>query len=429
MEPKSQSHLSDERLGELGYAQALQKDSSGISIIIVGCGFAGLACAIESVRKGHSVIVLEKYEEHRQLGGHLHPDFASITSEEHTFCCRRRTSSHFHIHNYQGELIQKQPFPQSLYGSHAYNGHRAELHGILVQHALALGVEIRMGQRVTEFFEDAERKKAGVVSNGVRMEADLVVGADGVRSVARKLVLGYDDKPKSSGYAIYRAWFDAKAAGIDQDPLTAFLAQGEDVLYGWIGQDVHFLTSNCKNGTDDADISESWSFPGEKSAVLDIVKDWDPRCAAILSKAPAFVDWKLVYREPLPTWISPGARLALIGDAAHPFLPTSIQGASQAVEDGVSLAALLQLAGREDVPLAVQSWEHIRYQRVRFAQLLGESTRNKWHRSTLEDRGSSMDLPRPEWLLDFDAEREAYDLWGAVSEKIRQEGYKLPELP
>lgn len=66
---------------------------------------------------------------------------------------------------------------------------------------------------------------------------------------------------------------------------------------------------------------------------------------------------------------------------------------------------------------------------MRFAQLLGESTRNKWHRSTLEDRGSSMDLPRPEWLLDFDAEREAYDRWGAVSEKIRQEGYKLPELP
>ena len=263
MEPKSQSHLSDERLGELGYAQALQKDSSGISIVIVGCGFAGLACAIESVRKGHSVIVLEKYEEHRQLGARLHPDFASITSKEHTFCCRRRTSSvwyrcgcavahnsshlqvigfninvgrffdrwglhdtyvrsvvcrlalshgclhsgslwpicghaeYFHIHNYRGELIQKQPFPQSLYGSHAYNGHRAELHGILVQHALALGVEIRMGQRVTEFFEDAERKKAGVVSNGVRMEADIVVGADGVRSVARKLVLVSAPRPCS----------------------------------------------------------------------------------------------------------------------------------------------------------------------------------------------------------------------------------------
>ena len=55
--------------------------------------------------------------------------------------------------------------------------------------------------------------------------------------------------------------------------------------------------------------------------VLAVVEGWDPRCAAILSKAPSCVDWKLVYRDPLPTWISKGARLALIGDAAHPFLP------------------------------------------------------------------------------------------------------------
>jgi len=72
---------------------------------------------------------------------------------------------------------------------------------------------------------------------------------------------------------------------------------------------------------DDTDIDESWSFPGKKEDVLEIVKGWDPRCTAILSKAPAFVDWKLVYRDPLPTWISKGAHLALIGDAAHPFLP------------------------------------------------------------------------------------------------------------
>ena len=72
---------------------------------------------------------------------------------------------------------------------------------------------------------------------------------------------------------------------------------------------------------DDADIEESWSFPGNMNDVLAVVDGWDPRCTAILSKAPSCVDWKLVYRDPLPTWISKGARLALIGDAAHPFLP------------------------------------------------------------------------------------------------------------
>lgn len=41
--------------------------------------------------------------------------------------------------------------------------------------------------------------------------ADIVVGADGVRSIARELVLGYEDMPKSSGYAVLRAWYGAAA--------------------------------------------------------------------------------------------------------------------------------------------------------------------------------------------------------------------------
>lgn len=49
---------------------------------------------------------------------------------------------------------------------------------------------------------------------------------------------------------------------------------------------------------DDADINESWSFPGKMEDVLSLVEGWDPRCAALLSKAPWCVDWKLVYRDP-----------------------------------------------------------------------------------------------------------------------------------
>jgi 2-polyprenyl-6-methoxyphenol hydroxylase-like FAD-dependent oxidoreductase len=41
----------------------------------------------------------------------------------------------------------------------------------------------------------------------MKVTGDVVVGADGVRSRARTLVLGYEDKPKSSGYAVWRAWF------------------------------------------------------------------------------------------------------------------------------------------------------------------------------------------------------------------------------
>ncbi|KAI0312111.1 monooxygenase [Amylostereum chailletii] len=416
--------------------------SSGISIIIVGLGFAGLACAIESVIKGHSVIVLEKYDHARMHGvinfntnvgrffirWGLHDKLWAIGGHP----------TEFKLHNHLGEVIENQHLPHEQYNSRSYNGHRGEYFQVLFEHAHSLGVDMRMGKNVQEFWEDDKAGKAGVVVDGERLEADVVVGADGVRSTARKLVLGYDDKPKPSGYAIFRAWFDPKEAGMAEDPLTADFAGEEDIFYGWIGPDVHMLASNSKKGNamvcvlthkDDAEIEESWSFPGKREDALAVVKGWDPRCTAILSKVPSFVDWKLVYREPLPTWLSKGAHCALIGDAAHPILPTSIQGASQAIEDGITLAVVLQLSGKKNIPTALRAWEHIRYQRVRRTQILGETTRNKWHRASPTESGESLDLPFPEWLLDFDAERHAYEVYQGIAARIEREGYTLPELP
>lgn len=150
------------------------------------------------------------------------------------------------------------------------------------------------------------------------------------------------------------------------DPLTAQFCENGDTFNGWIGPDMHLrkshisrhrtlsriasdpqsaVFSTIKNGSDccwvlthpdEHDIDESWSFPGKLSEVKEAIKDWDPICTRIVSKTPEdmLVDWKLVYRDPLPTWVSPKARILLLGDAAHPFLPTSAQGATQALEDG-----------------------------------------------------------------------------------------------
>lgn len=72
---------------------------------------------------------------------------------------------------------------------------------------------------------------------------------------------------------------------------------------------------------DDKDIEESWSLPGKIEDALEVVRDYDPTCAAVIKKAPFVVDWKLVYRDPLPTWVSASGITVIIGDAAHPFLP------------------------------------------------------------------------------------------------------------
>ncbi|KAI0028905.1 monooxygenase [Vararia minispora EC-137] len=427
----------------MGYARAVEPNSSGIHVLVVGCGFAGLACAIESVRKGHTVTVLEKDDPIRTQAVSV-PQVISFNINAGRFFARWGIhdkayplcghATELTLHNHLGEVIAVQSYPQQIGDAHAYNGPRSDIHRILSARARELGVTIRLGCAVESYFEDSTRGVAGVVlRSGEHLEADIVVGADGVRSRARKLVLGYDDKPLPSGYAIYRTWFDTREVGLEKDPRTAFLAREEDVLHCWLGVSFSPVFSVAR-GADalpavSADISESWSFPGDRDAVLKIVDGWDPVCTALLARAPAFVDWKLVYRAPLPTWLSPGARLVLLGDAAHPFLPTSIQGASQAVEDGVALAVALQLGGKDDVPGAARTWEHTRYKRVRYAQILGETTRNKWHSATLADRGEKMKLPTPEWLLNFDVERHTYEVFADVRARIAREGYRPPQLP
>jgi 2-polyprenyl-6-methoxyphenol hydroxylase-like FAD-dependent oxidoreductase len=178
---------------------------------------------------------------------------------------------------------------------------------------------------------------------------------------------------------------------------------------------------------DEADIEDSWSTPGNIDEALKVVQGWDPIVQEIVKATPAthLVDWKLIYRPPLPTWVSRGGRTALIGDSAHPFLPTSIQGASQSMEDGVTIAVCLEkCGGKDNIPEALRAFERIRYDRVLKAQKTGETTREMWHKADfnkLKEHPEAVKLPRPEWLLNFDSEQHAYDVYDKVVEELRQE--------
>jgi 2-polyprenyl-6-methoxyphenol hydroxylase-like FAD-dependent oxidoreductase len=156
----------------------------------------------------------------------------------------------------------------------------------------------------------------------------------------------------------------------------------------------------------------------------------------ILNATPSpLIDWKLVYRDPLPTWISPKRRIALIGDAAHPFLPTSIQGASQSMEDGATIAVCLARCGKGHISEGIAAFEALRYERVRAAQKTGEQTRDQWHKANWDEvkkNPESMKLKREAWLLDFDAETYAEDKYAATVELLNDPGagreYNVPQM-
>ncbi|KAI0482081.1 FAD/NAD(P)-binding domain-containing protein [Xylariaceae sp. FL0804] len=421
------------------------RPKTGIKVVIVGAGFGGLGAAIECHRQGHDVEIYEAFPELKALGDIISfgPNAGRIFHRWAGGEVARRMRAlsidlrkyGFNIHKYDtGEVVINQKTPEHNVEAPNFNGHRGELHEVVFNYAKdELGVPIHLGQKIKTYFED--EKQAGIVlDNGEKVTADVVIAADGVRSRARKAVLGYEDKPKSSGYAVWRAWFSNK--DMLADPETAQFCENGDTFNGWIGPDMHFLFSTIKDGSDccwvlthpdEHDIDESWSFPGKLSEVLAAVRDWDPLCSRIISKTPeaALVDWKLVYRDPLPTWVAPSGRVLLLGDAAHPFLPTSAQGATQALEDGVCIAVCLRRAaadsGSEGVPEAVRAHERIRYERVRAVQKTGETTRDMWHKTDwakVREDPTVIQFPREDWIFDFDAEKNAEETYDDVVKEL-----------
>ncbi|KAI1383743.1 FAD/NAD(P)-binding domain-containing protein [Hypoxylon trugodes] len=420
---------------------AAERPKTGVKVIVVGAGFGGLGAAIECHRQGHDVEIYEAFPELKTLGDIISfgPNAGRIFHRwsDGEVVKRMRPLSidlrkyGFNIHKYDtGEIVINQKTPEYSQEAPNFNGHRGELHEVVFNYARDdLQIPIHLGHKIQTYFE--EDKQSGIVlESGEKIAADVVIASDGVRSKARKSVLGYEDKPKSSGYAVWRAWFPNK--DMLADPETAQFCSNGDTFNGWIGPDMHFLFSTIKDGSDccwvlthpdEHDIDESWSFPGKLSEVKEALKDWDPMCTRIISKTPEsmLVDWKLVYRDPLPTWVSPSGRIVLLGDSAHPFLPTSAQGATQALEDGVVIAVCLRRGGKENIPTAVRAHEKIRYERVRATQKTGESTRDMWHKTDWEKVKKNPEIiqfPRQDWIFDFDAEKNAEETYDDVVKEI-----------
>ncbi|KAJ5986679.1 hypothetical protein N7451_011044 [Penicillium sp. IBT 35674x] len=414
--------------------------STGIKVVIVGAGFGGLTAAIECHRQGHTVEIYESFPELKSLGDIISfgPNAGRIFSRWSDGAIAERLrplsinlENHgFKIHKWTGELMHTQLPHKYDPEAPVFNGHRGELHTIIFKYVKDdLGIPIHLGHKAVEYFEN-ENQAGIILENGIKVTADLVIGADGVRSKARELVLGYVDKPKSSGYAVFRAWFSNE--DMIRDPRTKHFCENGDTFNGWIGPDVHFLFSTIKNGQDccwvlthkdEADIAESWSFPGRLEDVYKVIDGWDPIVKAIVEKTPSLVDWKLVYRDPLPRWVSDHGRIALLGDSAHPFLPTSAQGATQAMEDGVVLAVCLKEGGKDSVPDAVRAYQDIRYERVKAVQKTGETTRDMWHKADwdqVKKDPASIQLPREDWIFRFDAESNAREAFESALQRVQE---------
>jgi salicylate hydroxylase len=284
-----------------------------------------------------------------------------------------------------------------------YGIHRADLLGMLARRLPSHVV--RTGFKCVGFDQSDSRARI-TFQNGEHVEADVVVAADGIHSWLQQFVVAPSD-PVPSGTIAYR--------GIVP---THNLQWPDGVMRIWLGAGKHFLVYPVRAGTllhcagyvpTDDEMKESWSAPGDPRLLAQEFADFDPTVGSIISQIGRTFRWGLYDREPLSRWTH--GRLTLLGDAAHPMLPHSGQGANQAIEDGVTLASVLHGCDPSSVPQALRTYETLRRERCarvqRSSRVNGARYDAKGHELSGRDQMLAAQVEERAWVWDHDAEAEA----------------------
>ena len=306
---------------------------------------------------------------------------------------------------------------------------RQKFFRMLLRQVARLGFRVDYGKGVRKYFEDEDGSKGGVVlDNGETHRADIVVAADGLKSRSEILIAGENTPSKSSGMSIYRTAYPRELAMQD---VTVRKRWGNSpaVWEYWLGPGMYigvfFSDEIVSWGFTPLDAqenaTESWepdTDPEDVVKALLQVPDWDPAIPALVRTAPkgAIVHWPLLWRDLRREWTSPKGRVVQVGDSAHSFIPTSGNGATQALEDAISIATCLELGGGpRNASLAAKVYNLLRYERVSCAQKM--SFVNSQLKTATDWNTIWKDPPKirtrfPRWIFDHDPEAYAYEKYG-----------------
>ncbi len=330
-----------------------------LQIVIVGAGIAGLTAARALQISGIQVRVYEQASQLGEVGAGLtlSPNATHVLNAIglHGVLAQigMRPERGGVRHWQTGELMVEIPRGGDMlekYGAAYFQVHRADLHAALVAAIRAEDPNaIVLGHVFRSLHDDGSRVRLGF-ANGASVQADLAIGADGLRSTMRTLLFGAE-QPHFTGYIAYRGLVPMRSLPPGIIVPTSCLSTGpgrsftryllrQGTLVNYVGL--------CER---DGWREEGWSIRASVDEVLGEYAGWYEDVRTIIRNTPpdGLLKWALFDREPLERWSL--GRVALLGDAAHPMLPFLGQGAAMGIEDGLVLARAVAAAGSLDEAL------------------------------------------------------------------------------
>ena len=351
-------------------------------MLIAGGGIGGLAAAVACTQRGVPVQLLERAAQLSEVGAGIQigPNVTRILqawglgdalAQVAAFPPRLQARD-AQTGQVLGTLTLGER-AQSLYGAPYATIHRADLQGLLHSAAQSAGVDIRLGQTVQGWQDTSDGLEVSTAENS-SVQANALIGADGVWSAVRQQLLG-DAPARFTGHLAYRAL-------VAQADLPAHL-RSEQVTV-WMGPRLHVVHYPVRSGQwlnlvaivhgAKPEPSQDWDQVGQTQALMQAMGAVGHDLHERLASVPAWRQWALHDREPLngAKQMAQG-RVALLGDAAHPMRPYLAQGAGMAIEDAQVLAQCFCI-DNATVPEQLQAYAEQRW--VRNARVQARAIRN-----------------------------------------------------
>lgn len=389
-----------------------------MDIAVIGAGLGGLAAAAALLQQGHRVRVYEQAPQLGEVGAGIQMSANAMKVLDHlglraaleplavrpqAFEFRRFDS---------GEMLHRLPLGQSHEDRHG--APYFQLHRFDLQRALHQAVQQRdplalvLNARATRIDERADRVRVDFDGHAA-VEAELVVGADGIKSVVRRHVLG-DDSPVYTGQLAWRCLVPTERipAGLRTAMVSTI----------WCGPKNHAVTYYLRAGSllnfvgcvERPWEEESWTAIRAWDELDADYAGWHPMVRAVVERVDRdqCFRWALNNREPSARWSS--ARITMLGDAVHATLPYMAQGAAMAIEDAAVLARALGDSGS----LSERLRRYERHRAPRAARVVLESTEmgELYHlvdAQAMREAFAARDIARSrnEWLYPYDPLRVA----------------------